>query len=186
LTSLNPVNGLYTSFFTGLTYILFCTSKHLSVGTFAVTSLMVFSSITRIEQKYADTLLSSKSDHVNDTVFDAVVNASNTTSNSFVEPDNYEFKVRIATSLAFWCGVCQVVMSFLKFGSISKYFSQALLRGFTTACAFQVFTTQVRHILGIYSPTKNKQKIFKAIIVGFFFLICLQLVFFICFGLRLI
>lgn len=130
---------------------------------------MVFSAITRIEQKYADTLLPSiKSDQANHTVLDAVVN-STSSSSSFVEPDNYEFKVRIATSLAFWCGVCQVVMSILKFGSISKYFSQPLLRGFTTACAIQVFTTQIRHILGIYSPTKNKQKIFKAIIVSVLF-----------------
>ena len=53
LTSLNPVNGIYTSFFTGITYILFGTSRHLSVGTYAVISLMVYSCISRVEQKYS-------------------------------------------------------------------------------------------------------------------------------------
>ena len=40
-------------------------------------------------------------------------------------------------------------MSVLKFGSIAKYFSQPLFRGFTTACAFQVLTTQLTHVFGI-------------------------------------
>jgi Leucine-rich repeat (LRR) protein len=54
LTSLNPVNGLYTSFYSGLTYLLFGTSKHLSVGTYAVISLMVYSVIQRLESEYLE------------------------------------------------------------------------------------------------------------------------------------
>src|SRR5262249_4315440 len=45
LTSLSPSNGLYTSLFPGLAYALFGTSRHLSVGTFAVVSLMVCAAI---------------------------------------------------------------------------------------------------------------------------------------------
>jgi len=50
-----------------------------------------------------------------------------------------------------------MILSILKFGSISKYFSQPLLRGFTTACALQVFTTQLTHVFGI-EIIKNKKQ----------------------------
>ena len=56
-------------------------------------------------------------------------------------------------------------MSLLKFGSISKYFSQPLLRGFTTACGFHVFTTQITHVLGIYVKGGKQEKIFNLIYV---------------------
>lgn len=41
LAGLPPVYGLYTSIFPGWLYYVFGTSRHLSVGTMALTSLMV-------------------------------------------------------------------------------------------------------------------------------------------------
>uniref|UniRef100_A0A914Z527 SLC26A/SulP transporter domain-containing protein n=1 Tax=Panagrolaimus superbus TaxID=310955 RepID=A0A914Z527_9BILA len=40
LSKVNPVNGLYASFFAPLIYLFFATSKHMSVGSFAVIALM--------------------------------------------------------------------------------------------------------------------------------------------------
>ena len=125
LTSLNPVNGIYTSFFTGITYILFGTSRHLSVGTYAVISLMVYSAISRVEQKYSlDSIdLSSSSLLINNnsnlTSFNLLTNETNLNSSMtspFVsggisnkdEDANYQLKLRISSSLAFWCGAFQV------------------------------------------------------------------------------
>jgi MFS superfamily sulfate permease-like transporter len=103
LTSLNPVNGIYTSFFTGLTYVLFGTSRHLSVGTYAVISLMVYSAISRVEQKYA-------LEHVESILRSSILNTTITTQqNKFLLDDvNYNFKLKISSSLAFWCGIFQV------------------------------------------------------------------------------
>ena len=48
LAQLAPVNGLYTSFFPVLVYALFGTTKHLSVGTFAIIALMVAEAISKV------------------------------------------------------------------------------------------------------------------------------------------
>ena len=125
LTDLNPVNGIYTSFFSGITYILFGTSRHLSVGTYAVTSLMVYSCISRVEQKYSfDSIeLSSSSllmnNNSNGTSFNLLTNETNLNSSltspfvsggiSMTDEDaNYQLNLRISSSLAFWCGAFQV------------------------------------------------------------------------------
>lgn len=75
----------------------FFKSKHLSVGTFAVTSLVVFSTISRIESEYPELAYSS----------------SNSTQNSSLPSFDNEnsimnFRIKIATALAFWCGIIQV------------------------------------------------------------------------------
>lgn len=116
LTSLNPVNGLYTSFYPGLTYVIFGTSRHLSVGTFAVISLMVFSTISRLETEYFDALTGNRT-------------LALSTDLPYMGDDRDAVKLSIATSLAFWCGVVQIAFSFLKLGYVSKYLSQPLLKG---------------------------------------------------------
>jgi MFS superfamily sulfate permease-like transporter len=80
-----------------------------------------------------------------------------------------KFKLKVATSLAFWCGLIQVLLAILRFGTIYKFLSNAMLRGFTTSAACIVFTTQIQHILGIY-PKKNKSNlpVLKLLIVNIF------------------
>lgn len=41
LAGLDPIYGLYSCFFPALTYVFFGTSRHVSIGTFAVASMMV-------------------------------------------------------------------------------------------------------------------------------------------------
>ena len=104
LTSLNPVHGLYTSFYGGLTYALFGTSRHLSVGTFAVTSLMVYSTIHRVESEIRP--------HLALTLTQRSVNDLHQNTSSFaLKPDaigSNRLRAEISTCLAFWCGIFQV------------------------------------------------------------------------------
>jgi sulfate anion transporter 1 len=107
LTSLNPVHGLYTSFFGCIIYVLFGTSRHLSVGTFSLTSLMVYTVITRVEQQLIEI---NNLNLLNESISHELISIhlGNATLANQKNLDGYSLKVRIATSLAFWCGIFQV------------------------------------------------------------------------------
>jgi MFS superfamily sulfate permease-like transporter len=73
---------------------LFATSKHLSVGTFAIVSIMILSTITKLEPKYIELELSK---------------LANRTENSQLDDSTvHGIRLNIATSLALWCGIIQV------------------------------------------------------------------------------
>ena len=108
LCSLNPVNGLYTSFYPALAFILFTSSRHLSIGTFAVTSIMVYGTISRLELKFIETpeyLTFRENLFINESLF-----ISNETFSESSEPDEMlmTFRLKVATSLTFWCGTVLV------------------------------------------------------------------------------
>lgn len=112
LTNLNPIYGLYSTFFPSLIYILFCTSRHLTVGTFAIASIMILSTITRLESKYLPiTGDSYSSDGQNENQTYTVLSNSSTPNNtSQMSVDLvHEIRLKIAVSLAFWCGIIQVI-----------------------------------------------------------------------------
>ena len=139
------------------------------MGTFALVSLMVYGSISKLEAEYLDgkTL-----------IFDVKSIDSNISSNFNVslkavdlvefitEGQLKDFRLKIATALCFWCGVVQVIFSIFRLGTITKYLSEPMLRGFNTAAAFHVFTTQMQHVFGIYIKSK-RSKFFKIIYVSY-------------------
>jgi MFS superfamily sulfate permease-like transporter len=75
------------------------------------------------------------------------------------------FRANIAGSLCFWCGVIQVVFAVFKFGFVTKYLSQPMLRGFNTAAAFHVLSQQMKHVFGIYAKPKP-HRLFKIVYVS--------------------
>lgn len=155
VTSLNPVHGLYSTFFPSLTYVLFSTSRHLSVGTFAILSIMVYSTITKLENKFIETASLNSTLESNITNFDEKL---------------MDVRLRIATSLSFWCGVVQILFAVFKFGGVTKYFSQPLLRAFTTGASFHILVAQIPHVFGIYHKSKSStSRFFKLVMVNIFF-----------------
>ncbi|XP_074139309.1 solute carrier family 26 member 6 isoform X5 [Sminthopsis crassicaudata] len=128
LAGLPPVFGLYTSFYPIFIYFLFGTSRHISVGTFAVVSVMV-GSVT-------ETLAPNS----------AFLDPENSTINVTARDDA---RVQVASALSLLVGVFQVGLGLLQFGFVVTYLSEPLVRGYTTAASFQVLVSQLKHVFGL-------------------------------------
>ncbi|CAH2275795.1 chloride anion exchanger-like [Pelobates cultripes] len=125
--------GLYSSFFPVLTYFLLGTSRHISVGPFPVISLMVATVVLRMAPD--ENFIITNSTELNGTVMDT--NARDAA------------RVLVSGTLSFLIGIVQLVLGALQFGFIVKYLADPLVRGFTTAAAFQVVVSQIILMLNI-------------------------------------
>ncbi|CAL1606304.1 unnamed protein product [Knipowitschia caucasica] len=136
LASLRPVFGLYTSLYPVLIYFIFGTSRHISIGTFAVISVMVGSVTER---------LGPDSDF-------PLNNSTNTTGSVDIDARD-AYRVVIACSLTLLVGIFQIVLGVVKFGFVVNYLSEPLVRGYTTASACHVSVSQLKYIFGV-SPSR--------------------------------
>ncbi|XP_030093883.2 prestin [Serinus canaria] len=134
LAAVPPVFGLYSSFYPVFLYTFFGTSKHISIGTFAVVSMMVGSVAVR---EVPDEMICPDSNTTNITDILEFYNARDAR------------RVQVAVALAFLTGLIQLCLGFLRFGFLSIYLTEPLVRGFTTAAAVHVFTSQLKYLLGI-------------------------------------
>ncbi|XP_076861554.1 prestin isoform X1 [Brachyhypopomus gauderio] len=129
LAAVPPVTGLYSSFYPVVLYTLFGTSRHISIGTFAVISLMIGGVVVR---------------EVPDSMFP--LNGTNITEQVISRDAK---RVEVAVVLTTLVGIIQLVLGFLRFGFVAIYLSEPLVRGFTTAAAVHVFVSQLKYLLGV-------------------------------------
>nr|XP_050847548.1 solute carrier family 26 member 6 isoform X2 [Vespula vulgaris] len=138
LGNLPPVVGIYMAFFPVLVYFFFGTSKHVSMGTFAVVCLMTGKAVT----SYSVPL----SDH------------RNVTSTTFAQMDkeyNSFTPIQVATAVTLSVGIFQIIMYIFRLGVISTLLSETLVNSFTTGAAVHVLLSQIKDLLGLKLP---KQK----------------------------
>ncbi|XP_041639517.1 solute carrier family 26 member 6, like [Cheilinus undulatus] len=136
LASLPPVFGLYTSLYPAFIYIFFGTSRHISIGTFTVLSIMVGSVTERLAPDV----------HFPNT------NGTNLTAEvDITARDSY--RVQVATATTVLSGLIQVVLGLVKFGFVGTYLSEPLVRAYTTAAAAHAVVAQLKYIFGV-SPTR--------------------------------
>jgi solute carrier family 26 protein len=103
------------AFFPTLIYFLFGTSRHISMGTFAVISLMT----SKIVATYSDPNHGQPA-----------LNATATVA----EIEGYTYTpFEVATAVTMMTGFYQLIMCVLRLGSLSSLLSEALVNGFTTA-----------------------------------------------------
>ncbi|CAD6193078.1 unnamed protein product [Caenorhabditis auriculariae] len=134
LVGLPPANGLYTSLFPPIIYMIFGTSRHVSLGVFAVVSLLTGSCNIRVTEIIAQ--------ERNITV-------------SFDDPQITAISVSIVTSLALLVGIIQITMGLARLDFLTTYLSEQIVQGFMTGAAFHVFTAQINKILGVPLPRRN-------------------------------
>eukprot|EP00074_Homo_sapiens_P091145 XP_016867807.1 pendrin isoform X2 [Homo sapiens] len=131
--------GLYSAFFPILTYFIFGTSRHISVGPFPVVSLMVGSVVLSMAPDEHFLVSSSNGTVLNTTMIDT---AARDTA-----------RVLIASALTLLVGIIQLIFGGLQIGFIVRYLADPLVGGFTTAAAFQVLVSQLKIVLNV--STKN-------------------------------
>ncbi|KAM4562534.1 solute carrier family 26 member 6-like [Odontesthes bonariensis] len=131
LASLRPVFGLYTSLYPVLIYFIFGTSRHISIGTFAVISIMVGSVTERLAP---------------DSNF--MVNGTNGTETVNID-ERDAYRVQIACSLTVLAGIFQILLGIVRFGFVVTYLSEPLVRGYTTGSACHVCVSQLKYLFGV-------------------------------------
>ncbi|EFO23948.1 sulfate permease [Loa loa] len=142
LASLPPVYGMYTSFFTSTFYAFFGTSRHISIGAFAVASLMVGAVRLRFVPDP-------------DIVFEVINGTSVEIVKPVASPVDFGYEVSpimLTSTLAMTVGLFQLVMAMMGLAFLTSYMSDALISGFTTGSAFHVFTAQLNKIIGVKLP----------------------------------
>ncbi|KAL7828272.1 hypothetical protein AOLI_G00314240 [Acnodon oligacanthus] len=130
LAAVPPVYGLYSSFYPVLLYTFFGTSRHISIGTFAVISLMIGGVAVR---------------EAPDSMFP--LNGTNVTGFDVDARDAR--RVQVAVALTTLVGLIQLFLGVLRFGFVAIYLTEPLVRGFTTAAAVHVCVSQLKYLFGV-------------------------------------
>lgn len=164
LAGIPAITGIYTAFFPVLVYFVFGTSRHNSMGTFAVVSIMVGKTVHNfnrdIGKNHAET-------------YNAMENHADVDTQIWrIDDAPIYTPMQIVTALCLIVGAIQVIMYVLRLGIISSLLSETLVSGFTTGAGIHVLTSQVKDLLGIELETKTEY--FKVIMVSWLsnYLIC--------------
>ncbi|CAJ0588414.1 unnamed protein product [Cylicocyclus nassatus] len=128
LAGVPPVYGMYSSFFASTVYMFFGTARHVSIGVFAVASLMVGACRIRFLPDSDDLIANSTSP------FDGVG------------------PMELTSALTLLVGVIQILFGILRLGFLTTYLSDSLVSGFTTGSAAHVMVSQLNKVLGVKLP----------------------------------
>ncbi|CAK1589990.1 unnamed protein product [Parnassius mnemosyne] len=132
LAEVPPIVGLYMAFFPVLVYVIFGTSPHVSMGTFAVACLMAGKVVTQYSHpEFANT-----------------VNATNLTIDPGIAASQYT-PVQVLSIVSLSVGFFQILMWILRLGAVSTLLSEPLVSGFTTAASFHVLASQLKDLFGV-------------------------------------
>lgn len=153
LANVPPIAGIYTAFFPVLIYFLFGTSKHNSMGTFAVVSMLVGKTVQRLTS-------------VNTGNSTIIENTSNLTSTDIsVESLISVSPITVAVAITFVVGLIQVTMYILRLGVLSSLLSESLVSGFTTGAGIHVIASQAKDLFGIHLTPVTSY--YRVILVNF-------------------
>ena len=141
LTSVKVENGLYTSVWPVILYVIFGTSAHVSMGTSAVICIVTAAVVDRQADEFK------------------IENAhlmSNQSRNGSLEwtdiPEFMDFKEQTAMGITFFTGAILIAMGMLKLGFITAYLSDSFFSAFTSGAGVHIATSQIPAIFGLKVP----------------------------------
>ncbi|XP_061590342.1 sulfate anion transporter 1 [Cololabis saira] len=152
LAGVEPIYGLYTSFYANIIYFLMGTSRHVSVGIFSLMSLMVGQVVDRevfLAGFDLDDDSTSPLGMDNDTLTNLTVH---TVELMGVQCSKECYAISIAAALTLLAGVYQIMMAVFRLGFVSVYLSAPMLDGFATGASFTILTVQAKYLLGLKIP----------------------------------
>lgn len=153
LANVPAITGIYTAFFPVLAYFLFGTSRHNSMGTFAVVSMLVGKTVVRLTHSPFE------NNHNNSTNL-LMENVTNIPIIDLTENSNAS--VMIAIAITFAVGIIQIAMYIFRLGMLSSLLSETLVSGFTTGAGIHVIASQVKDLFGIHlTPVTSYFKVIK-------------------------
>ncbi|XP_043389337.1 testis anion transporter 1 isoform X3 [Chelonia mydas] len=126
------VNGFYSAFCCSLTYVIFGTSHHISIGSFSILNAMV-----------ADVLKTLN--------FSSVLTANGTFAN-FSDANymkSYMEALTLTASTTFLTGIIQLLLGCFCLGFVTTYLPKTLIDSYLTAAALHVIVSQFSFIFGI-------------------------------------
>ncbi|XP_028968860.1 anion exchange transporter [Galendromus occidentalis] len=138
LAGATAIQGLYVSTFPPLIYALLGTGKHISIGTFAVVSLLVRSATPVIAEHTVS------------------VNGTDTQIGEIYSVDE------VISTFATVVGLLQVILGICSLGSLSVLLSEPMLSGFTTGAATHVIASQLKGLFDI--QVQRRKGVFKVIL----------------------
>eukprot|EP01102_Stenamoeba_stenopodia_P014711 TRINITY_DN4921_c0_g1_i1.p1 TRINITY_DN4921_c0_g1~~TRINITY_DN4921_c0_g1_i1.p1 ORF type:complete len:723 (+),score=163.43 TRINITY_DN4921_c0_g1_i1:83-2251(+) len=137
LAGLLPLIGIYTAFFTLITYSFMGSCGQLSVAPDAMTSILVRSFIVQLEE-------SGKEPPEMD--------------GSEVIPQWHETdSLIIASGLSMFCGILMILLGVFRFGFLDNMLSRAVLRGFVNAAALIILVEQLPPLGVIKLPAESNE-----------------------------
>ncbi|ESO97404.1 hypothetical protein LOTGIDRAFT_53031, partial [Lottia gigantea] len=164
LTSVKVENGLYTSLWPVLIYMIFGTSPHVSMGTSAVICILTAAVVERQGEVFQSTHPWVLNQTINGTINGTLIPVDEVA-------EYLDYKESVAMSVTLFCGLMMIAMGFLKLGFITAYLSESFFAAFTSGAAVHIFTSQVTPMLGlhvtrhsgIFKIVKNYKEIFTHI-----------------------
>ncbi|KAF8355036.1 sulp-7 [Pristionchus pacificus] len=136
LAGVRPVVGLYTSLLAPLFYMIFGTSRHISIGVFAVVSLMCGACNVRVTDEF---FAESSSNYTDEELGEAKL----------------DYALHVLSGLGFVVGIIQISMGVLRLDFLISFLSDQVVTGFMLGASFHVFVAQLDKLLGVTLPRRG-------------------------------
>ncbi|GMR54026.1 hypothetical protein PMAYCL1PPCAC_24221, partial [Pristionchus mayeri] len=140
LAGVDPVYGLYSSCFPAFFYMLFGASRHTSLGSFAVVTLMAGIANDNIMRLHGASNSTGAHSHLLTTNSSLPISLS---------------PIQVASTLTVAIGIVQFAAGLLRLEFLASYFSDPLVSGFTTGSAVHVLIAQIDDIFGLTGLPKS-------------------------------
>lgn len=143
LAGVSPGVGLYMAFFHSLVYFIFGTSRHISVGTSSVVSVMSL----RFVQEYGSSYKTSSGESV-EAVFTPIQVVTALSMACSLQLVYNVYKIPIL-HVHLFDSMVQLLMAVFQLGMVSSLLSESLISGFITGTAVHVLASQIKDLFWI-------------------------------------